>query len=360
MRTRGCRILPGMERYADFRSDTVTRPTEAMRQAMAAAEVGDDVLGDDPTVQRLEARAAEMLGKDAALYVPSGTMGNAIAVKVWTQEGDEVIVEERSHIYNLEVAHLSMISRVLPRPVPSQRGAMDPERVERAIRKRGLHIPGTSLICLENTHNYCGGAVVPLENFRAIREVADRHGLKVHLDGARIFNAQVASGVPAREFARYVDSVMFCFSKGLGAPIGSILVGPKDFIEEARRVRKLLGGGMRQVGVIAAAALVALETMIDRLADDHRRAKRLAQGLAEIPGIALDPETVETNIVFFDIVAPGWTAPAFVEAMKQHGVLCLAAGPQTIRMVTHKDVDDTDVERAIEAAQRVLRQSPPA
>lgn len=344
-----------MSRVSDFRSDTVTKPTPEMRKAMAEAVVGDDVLGDDPTVKELERKASEILRKEAALYVPSGTMGNAIAVKVWTREGDEVILEEKSHIYNMEVAHLSMISRVLPRPLPSNRGAMDPELVEKSIRKRSLHIPGTSLICIENTHNMWSGAVVPIENFKALREVANRHGVRIHLDGARIFNAQIASGVPAYEYAKYADSVMFCFSKGLGAPIGSILVGSAEFIEEARRVRKLLGGGMRQVGVIASAALVALNTMIDRLADDHKRAKLLAQSLAEIPGININPDTVETNIIYFKVgEQTGFTAPELVGKLKRKGVLCLAPSVDTIRMVTHKDIDDEDIDHAIEAFRAIL------
>ncbi len=337
-----------MARVADFRSDTVTRPTPAMRRAMAEAQVGDDVLGDDPTVQELERQAADRLGKEAALFVPSGTMGNAIAVKVWTQEGDEVIVEERSHIYNLEVGHLAVVSRVIPRPLPSHRGAMDPDFVERHIRKRALHIAGTRLIALENTHNLWGGAVVPLANFQALREMADRHGLRIHLDGARIFNAQVASGVPAREFARYVDSVMFCFSKGLAAPVGSVLVGPREFIDEARRVRKLLGGGMRQAGVLAAAALVALNEMVDRLAEDHARARRLAEGLAHIPGIRIDVAGVETNMVYFEVDHPHKTAQDLVHYMAERGVLALVSPTGAIRMVTHHDIHDTDVDRALE------------
>ncbi len=341
-------------KVSDFRSDTVTRPTPAMRRAMAEARVGDDVLGDDPTVQELERQAAERLGKEAALFVPSGTMGNAVAVKVWTQEGDEIIVEERSHIYNLEVGHLAVISRVVPRPLPSHRGAMDPERVEQSIRTRTLHTSGTRLITLENTHNLWGGAVVPLENFRALREVADRHGLRVHLDGARIFNAEVATGIPAREYARYVDSVMFCFSKGLAAPVGSVLVGPRDFIQEARRVRKLLGGGMRQAGVLAAAALVALNEMVDRLAEDHARARKLAERLLEIPGIHLDLATVETNMVYFEVHHPRITARELVQRMAEQGVLALVSPTGAIRMVTHHDVGDEDVDRAVEVIRKIL------
>ena len=254
-----------MNSHSDFRSDTVTKPTPKMRQAMAEAEVGDDVLGDDPTVQKLEALAAEKMGKEAALYVPSGTMGNSIAVKAWTRELEEVIVECRSHIYNMESTHMTFISRVTPRPLISERGAMDPEEVVRNIRKAGVHIPQTSLICVENTHNNWSGAVLPLENLEAIRRIADAHSLKVHLDGARIFNASAASGVPVKKYAELADSVMFCLSKGLSAPVGSMLTGPRDFIDYGRRVRKALGGGMRQVGVLAAAGIIALTEMAGSL-----------------------------------------------------------------------------------------------
>ena len=266
--------------YSDFRSDTVTRPTEKMRKAMAEAVVGDDVLGDDPTVQELERLAAETMGKEAALFCPSGTMANSIAVKMWTGPLEEVIVEERSHIYNMESTHMTFISGVTPRPVRSDRGAMDPKDVVAAVRKPNVHTPRTSLICLENTHNNLGGAVIPLDNFKAIRAVADEHGLKVHLDGARIFNASVASGVPVQEYAKQVDSVQFCLSKGLSAPVGSMLVAGRERIEFGRRLRKVLGGGMRQVGVLAAPGIIALTEMVDRLKDDHVRAKALARGIS--------------------------------------------------------------------------------
>ena len=341
--------------FSDFRSDTVTKPTEAMRRAMAAAEVGDDVLGDDPTVQKLEARAAAIMGKEAGLFVPSGTMGNSIAVKVWTRELEEVVVEARSHIYNLESTHMTFISRVTPRPLPSRRGAMDPGEVERNVRKPNVHTPRTSLICVENTHNNWGGAVVPLDNLRALRAVADRHGLRLHMDGARIYNASTASGVPVRAYADQADTVMFCLSKGLSAPIGSMLVGPGEVIEYGRRLRKALGGGMRQVGVIAAAGLIALDEMTGRLGEDHARARRLAEGIASLPGIGLDPASVETNIVIFGFEHPRFSVPAFVEALKGRGVLCLAApGGAGIRFVTHKDVGDADVEKAVETFRSLL------
>ncbi|MFQ6108588.1 MAG: threonine aldolase family protein [Candidatus Aminicenantales bacterium] len=339
--------------YSDFRSDTVTRPTENMRKAMAHADVGDDVLGDDPTVQKLEAMAAQIVGKEAALYLPSGTMGNAISVKVWTQELDEVIVEERSHIYNMESTHMTFIARVTPRPLPSNRGAMDPEKVEQSIRKPSVHIPRTSLVCVENTHNNWSGAVVPMENLKAIREIADRHQIKIHFDGARVFNASHASGISVKEYAEIGDSLMFCLSKGLSAPVGSMLTGSKDFISYARRVRKALGGGMRQVGVLAAAGIVALTEMVDRLPEDHARAKRLGSAIAEMPGIVLDPAHVETNIIIFDLQHPKITIPQFLEELRKRGILALATRGG-IRFVTHKDIGDKDIERAISVFKEIL------
>lgn len=343
-----------MEAYSDFRSDTVTRPTEKMREAMARAVVGDDVLGDDPTVLKLEALAADIIGKEAALYVPSGTMGNSIAVKAWTSPLEEVIVEAKCHIYNMESTHMTFISGVTPRVLTSRRGAMDPAEVEASVRKPSVHAPATSLICVENTHNNWGGAVVPLQNLKDIRAVADRNGLKVHLDGARVFNAAAASGVPAREFAAQADSVMFCLSKGLSAPVGSLLAGPKAFIEYGRRLRKLLGGGMRQVGVLAAPGIIALTEMRDRLKDDHARAKKLASAIASLPGIKLDPASVETNIIIFDLHHPRYTIPAFLDELKKKGVWALST-TGGIRFVTHKDVGDEDVERAIAAFNEILK-----
>jgi len=339
--------------YSDFRSDTVTRPTEKMREAMAAAVVGDDVLGDDPTVQKLEGLAAEIMGKEAALFCPSGTMANSIAVKMWTGALEEVIVEERSHIYNMESTHMTFISGVTPRPVRSERGAMDPRDVVAAVRKPNVHTPQTTLVCLENTHNNWGGAVIPLENFKAIRKVADEHGLKVHLDGARIFNASVASGVPVKEFANDVDSLQFCLSKGLAAPVGSMLVANRERIEFGRRLRKALGGGMRQAGVLAAPGIIALTEMVERLKDDHTRAKTLAKGISGLPGIKIDPATVETDIIIFGFEHPTITVPAMLEKMKEKGILALAVSGG-IRMVTHKDVGDEDVDRAVRAFREIL------
>jgi threonine aldolase len=280
-------------------------------------------------------------------------MANSIAVKMWTGPLEEVIVEERSHIYNMESTHMTFISGVTPRPVRSDRGAMDPKDVAAAVRKPNVHTPRTSLICLENTHNNWGGSVIPLENFKAMREIADEHGLKVHLDGARIFNASVASGVPVQEYARQVDSVQFCLSKGLSAPVGSMLVAERAKIEFGRRLRKALGGGMRQVGVLAAPGLIALTEMVDRLKDDHARAKALALGISGLPGITIDPKTVETDIVIFGFDHPALTAPALLEKMREKGILALAIYGG-IRMVTHKDVGDEDVDRAIRVFREIL------
>lgn len=343
-----------MAEYSDFRSDTVTRPTENMRKAMAEAVVGDDVLGDDPTVQKLESLAAEMVGKEAALYVPSGTMANSISIKCWTTELDEVIVEERAHLYNMESTHMTFIARVTPRPLLSNRGAMDPEEVERNIRKPSVHIPRTSLICVENTHNNWSGAVVPMENLKAIREIADRHEVKIHFDGARVFNASHATGIPVKEYAKIGDSLMFCLSKGLSAPVGSVLTGPKDFIDYGRRVRKALGGGMRQVGVLAAPGIVALTEMVDRLKEDHVRAKKLALAIQDLPGIDLNPDHTDTNIVIFGFNHAKISIPEFLARLKDRDILALATTGGRIRFVTHNDIGDKDIEKAISAFREIL------
>ena len=316
-----------------------------MRRAMAEAVVGDDVLGDDPTVQELEHLAADIMGKQAGLYLPSGTMGNSIAVKVWTQELDEVIVEERSHIYNMESTAITFISRIMPRPLVSDRGTMDPGLVEENIKIPSVHMPRTSLICVENSHNNWSGSVLSLENVKEIRGVADRYGIHVHMDGARIFNASHATGVPVKDYASSVDSLMFCLSKGLSAPVGSMLVGPQEFIDYGRRLRKALGGGMRQVGILAAAGLIALQKMTERIKDDNRRAKKLAKKLAVHPGVVLDPDKVDTNIVIFDLNHPRYTIPDFLQALRERGVWALATRGG-IRFVTHREVDDASVDLA--------------
>ena len=339
----------------DLRSDTVTRPTPAMRAAMAAAEVGDDVFGDDPTVNRLQAVAAARLGKPAALFVPSGTMANLAAMLAWCARGDEVILGNLAHTFVHEAGGTAAVGGIHPHPLPNlPDGTLDLDQVVGAIRADDPHYPITRLICLENTHNRCGGVPFGPEYMAAARAVADAHGLKLHLDGARLFNAAVAVGVDARELAVGADSVSFCLSKGLGAPVGSLLCGPEDFIYRAWRARKMLGGGMRQAGVLAAAGLVALETMVDRLADDHANARRLAEGLAALPGVELDPAAVRTNIVVFALAEGAMTPRAFADALHARDVWLFTIGGRHLRAVTHHQVTAEGVERAIAAARAVL------
>jgi threonine aldolase len=342
----------------DLRSDTVTKPTPAMRRAMAEAEVGDDVYGEDPTVNRLQERAAELLAKEAALFVPTGSMGNQIAVRLHTRPGTEVVIEERGHIYNYEMAAMAVVSGALPRPVHSRDGSgiLRWEEIEPAVHGQdaAYYVAPTSLLCLENSHNLAGGGVYTRERTEEVCARAKAAGLRVHLDGARIFNAAAALAAPVAALAAPADSVMFCLSKGLGAPVGSMLLGEKGFIEAARRWRKLLGGGMRQAGVLAAAALVALEETPPRLHEDHANARRLAEGVAELPGVRIDPERVVTNIVLFDVTGTGRTAAEIAARLHaEHGVLCAGFGPD-IRMVTHYDVTRADIDRALEAIRKVI------
>ena len=333
----------------DLRSDTITHPTPVMRRAMSEAEVGDDVYMEDPTVRRLEHMAAEAVGKEAALFVTSGTMGNLVSVLTQTQRGDRVVVGSEAHIYYYEGDGERRLAGVDLVPVPNdERGRLDPALVKEALEAPG---PPATLVCLENTHNRCGGAALAAGETAAVAELARSHGARVHLDGARIFNAAVALGVPAAELAAPVDSVTFCFSKGLSAPVGSILNGSADFIARARQVRRMVGGGMRQAGVIAAAGVVALERMIERLSEDHENARLLAAELATLPGIGLDPASVQTNIVAFDL--DGWEPPDFLAALKDVGVLAVPFGPHRIRMVTHNDVSREDVEAALERIRTV-------
>lgn len=330
----------------DLRSDTVTRPTQEMVEAMLAAPVGDDVLGDDPTVTELEQLAARMLGKEAAVFTPSGTMANQIAIATHTSPGDVVIMEEDAHVFFYEVGAPAILANVLTRTLPSTMGVMDPDRVEQAVMKRNLHTPGTSLICVENTHNRAGGTTIPLSAQLAYREICDRHGLALHLDGARAFNASVALGVSIAELVRAYDSVSICLSKGLRSPVGSVLVGSSEFIEQARYWRKRLGGGMRQSGILAACGIVSLTKMVDRLAEDHERALEFGKAAQQIPGITLDLSTVQTNMV---IVGTKWPHDLLLQAMRQDDVWALSPGPNRIRFVFHADVDDEKAGRAIES-----------
>jgi len=339
----------------DLRSDTVTRPDAAMRRAMAEAEVGDDVFGEDPTVRRLEGAAAAAVGHEAALFVPSGMMGNEIALHLHGRAagaGSEVICEARSHVVTYEMGAMALLSGLQPRTVEGERGRLDPARVEAAVQPDVPYLSRTAAIVVENTHNMAGGTVTPPALADELVGVARRRGLPIHLDGARLFNAAVALGVPPARLARGFDSVMFTLSKGLGAPVGSMLCGLAAWIREARRVRKAFGGGMRQVGVLAAAGVLALEHGPARLAEDHANAKRLAEGLAGLPGVELDPAEVETNIVIFGVdggAVEGAPAAAFVSRAAEAGVLCIAVAADRVRMVTHRDVDRAGIERALAA-----------
>jgi threonine aldolase len=327
----------------DLRSDTVTRPTKAMYDAMLSAPLGDDVLGDDPTVLELEELAAKKVGKEAAVYVPSGTMGNQIALLCHCQRGDAILVEEDAHILFYELGSPAVLAGAVTWTLPSKRGAIDPDLIERRITKSDDHTPGTVLLCVENTHNRAGGAVIPLAHLRSYREIADRRGIGIHLDGARVFNAAVALGVPVTEITDQVDSVTFCLSKGLSSPIGSVLCGSRGFIEKARLWRKRLGGGMRQAGLLAACGIVSLTQMVERLRDDHARAKRLANDLQGIDGINLDPATVETNMVMVDTDLP---AVRWQENLAKMGLLCFPVGENRLRLVFHVDIDDEQTRQA--------------
>ena len=340
----------------DLRSDTITLPTEEMRQAMAAAEVGDDVFGEDPTVNRLEQMAADMVGKESALFTPSGTMSNLVAVLAHTRPGDEIILGSEAHMFWYEVGGASALGGVVMRTVANdENGRMVTEAVEEAIRTRNVHFPRTTLLCLENTHNRCSGAALTPEYTTVMATLAQQHGLKVHLDGARIFNAAVALDVPASELTRGVDSVCFCLSKGLSAPVGSLLCGPRDFVEAARKWRKMVGGGMRQAGVLAAAGIVALKKMIGRLAEDHANARRLADGLAGIPGVSIQPDRVQTNIITFDFPS-AISPPDFMPAMDARGVRVLYRGGRRIRAVTHRLVSTADVDEALTRIEQVIKE----
>ncbi|PYN37701.1 MAG: low specificity L-threonine aldolase [Candidatus Rokuibacteriota bacterium] len=345
-----------MHDIVDLRSDTLTLPTPEMRDAMARAEVGDDVWEEDPTVKRLEALAAERLGKAAGLFVASGTMGNLISVVSQTQTGQEVVVDLDSHIFNYEVAGAAVVGNVQMRPVKTARGFLTPEQVREALRPANIHLPPTGLVCIENTHNRHGGTCCTPEEISAIAAVAHEASVPVHLDGARLFNAAIALRRPARDFVRDVDSVTFCVSKGLAAPVGSVICGSREVIAKARRVRKMLGGGMRQAGIIAAAGIVALERMVDRLAEDHANARTLADGVAKLPGLSVDLASVQTNIVIFRVERGGAAATAeLVAGCAARKVKIHAIGPASIRCVIHKDIDAEDIGRTLDAFAEITR-----
>src|SRR5580692_10454019 len=343
-----------LENVVDLRSDTVTRPTLEMRRAMAEAEVGDDVYGEDPTVNRLERRAAEIFGKEAALFVPTGCMGNLIAIKVWTHHGDEVICEERSHVNLYELASMSAIAGCMPRVARAEDGILSWKLIEAVIRPKIYYDSQTALICLENTVNMWGGTVYPTAQVDQICDGAHAMGLKVHMDGARIFNAATALGEKVSGMTRKVDSVMFCLSKGLGAPVGSMIVGSRAFIEKGRVYRKMFGGGMRQAGVIAAAGLIALEKSPGRLHVNHENAQLLAKGIAAMPGLKIDPRKAKTNIVIFDCEETGKNAVELCDLLREQEIWALDTATYSVRFVTHCDVDRAGCERALVALGEIV------
>ena len=340
----------------DLRSDTVTLPSPAMRKAMYEAELGDDVYMEDPTVNKLQEVSAEMLGTEDALLTVSGTMSNLVALLTHAGRGDEVIMGDRAHTFLYEGGGPAGLGGITTHTVKNQPdGTLRLGDVEEAIRPFGnVHLPRTKLVVIENTHNRMGGTVLPLEYTDALGELAHKHNLKVHLDGARIFNASVALGVDVKELTRSVDSVCFCLSKGLACPVGSVLCGSKEFIDEARRYRKMVGGGMRQAGVLAAAGLVALDEMIDRLADDHANARRLAEGLTDIPGLEVNLDSVQSNIIVFVLTAPGWTTDGFHAAMKERGVNFMSMAEKQFRLVTHYRVEASDIDVTLDAFREVI------
>ena len=340
-------------RTIDLRSDTVTHPTPEMRRAMAEAEVGDDGWADDPTVNRLEVRAAELLGKEAAMFVASGTMGNLVSLLTHSTRGDEVIVGDESHILLHEVGGASALGGLILRQVQTEpNGTLDLDRVEAAIRTSGLGFPTTRLLCIENTHNRRSGRVIGPGYMADAASLAGGYGLTIHLDGARIFNASIALDLPVAELVKDVDSLSFCLSKGLSCPIGSVVAGTSEFIQRARKMRRMLGGAMRQVGILAAAGLVALDTMVDRLKDDHDNARRLASGLSSLPGIHVDPEAVDTNIVVFAVA--NRDAGTVADALENAGVRVSRMGGPMLRMVTHYGIEESDIDRTLEIAETVL------
>lgn len=344
-------------RIVDLRSDTMTQPTASMRKAMAEAQVGDDVFGEDPTVNRLESMAAEKLGKEAGLFVASGTMGNLVSQLAHCGRGDEIILGALSHTFLFEQGGCAAVGGMQPRTIPNQSDGKIPlEDIEAAVRADNVHFPRSRLIILENTHNLCSGFPLETAYVQAVGDIAQRHGLKLHVDGARLFNAAVSLGVQASELAAPADSVSICLSKGLAAPVGSVICGSREFIDEARRSRKIVGGGMRQAGVIAAAGIVALTEMVDRLADDHANARRLAEGLSATPGITIDPTQIQTNIVFFEVTHKQITAGDLVERLDATGIRMLSTAPGKIRAVTHYHIKEEDIDLALEKISEVMNQ----
>jgi threonine aldolase len=344
-----------MNHYIDLRSDTVTKPSPAMREAIFKAEVGDDVFEDDPTVIKLEMIVADLLGKENALFVPSGTMANQICLRTLTHPGDEVILEEGSHIFNYEVGSASALSGLQFYPVKGIRGVITSEQIKERIRPDDIHIPQTKVISLENTHNRAGGTVFPLDEIKRIAGIASEQKIKMHLDGARLWNAVIATGTPLHTWAKPFDSVSVCLSKGLGAPIGSVIAGSGEFIQKARRSRKMLGGGMRQVGIIAAAGIYAIENNFNRLIEDHRNAELLAEKLSEIEGLKIDLESVQTNIVVIDIKSTKKSVNQTLKELKDKGVLLVPFGKDKIRAVTHLDLKTEDILKAIEKSKEVFQ-----
>ena len=343
-------------RIVDLRSDTLTRPTAAMSKAMAEAEVGDDVFGEDPTVNKLEEMAAERMGKEAALFVASGTMGNLVSLLAHCARGEEIILGSFAHTFYFEQGGSAAVGGIHPRTLPNQPdGTLTLSDIEGAIRPDNVHFPRTRLIVLENTHNLCGGHPLDVDYMKAVGDLARRHGLKIHVDGARFFNAAVALDVPTAKLAAEADSVSFCLSKGLGAPVGSVVCGSGDFISEARRARKILGGGMRQAGVLAAAGIVALNEMVERLADDHANARKLAEGLAQMPGITIDPNQIHTNIVYFEFDRKDITVEELVKRLGDNGARMLPVGPGRIRAVTHYHISSDDIDYVLGVFAKVLK-----
>lgn len=340
----------------DLRSDTITQPTDAMREAMANARVGDDVLDEDPTIHELQNLAAQKMGKEAALFVLSGTMGNLVSLLTHCNRGDEMILGDRSHIFINEVGGAAALGGIHPRTIPNaDDGTLPLELMEKAIRRADIHYPATCLICLENTHNYCFGSPLTAEYMNAVRDLANKRHLKIHLDGARIFNAAVALSVDVRELTRQADSIMFCLSKGLSAPVGSLICGNLEFIQRARKFRKMVGGGTRQAGHLAAAGIVALEQMVERLKEDHRYARKLACGLAEIEGIRLDINKVKTNIIFFELHHPRLTADVFLRELESQGIKILSTAPGLFRVVLNRNVSESQIDYTLAVVSELLR-----